>query len=125
MASCGEFRVHPQKTRIAFITTMTFAGVKLARRWVDVSGRPLELVIVPLRSFVVERADGLALKVPRYAAEVFGARPAVLARIGRSRIVGEIEQARDEWRFVVSEGGLRELGLGVGDTLDLFVRADS
>ncbi|MDH3683745.1 MAG: DUF5655 domain-containing protein, partial [Acidimicrobiia bacterium] len=28
-------RVHPQKTRIAFITRMTFASVKLARRWVD------------------------------------------------------------------------------------------
>lgn len=30
-------RVHPQKTRIAFITRMTFAGVRLARRWVDLS----------------------------------------------------------------------------------------
>lgn len=34
---CGTFRIHPQKTRIAFITTMTFAGATLARRWLDVS----------------------------------------------------------------------------------------
>ena len=31
----GEFRVHPQKTRIAFISRMTFAGLTLARRWAD------------------------------------------------------------------------------------------
>jgi len=31
----GEFRVHPQKTRIAFISRMTFGGVSLARKWVD------------------------------------------------------------------------------------------
>lgn len=37
LESCGEFRVHPQKTRIAFISVMTFAGVRLARRWVDLS----------------------------------------------------------------------------------------
>lgn len=34
---CGDFRIHPQKTRIAFITTMTFAGARLARQWIDVS----------------------------------------------------------------------------------------
>ena len=34
---CGQFRVHSQKTRIAFISRMTFAGVKLARRWADLS----------------------------------------------------------------------------------------
>lgn len=34
---CGEFRIHPQQSRIAFISTMTFAGVHLAREWVDVS----------------------------------------------------------------------------------------
>lgn len=33
----GEFRIHPQKTRIAFISRMTFAGVSLARRWADLS----------------------------------------------------------------------------------------
>ncbi len=37
LEECGEFRVHPQKTRIAFISVMTFAGVRLARRWVDLS----------------------------------------------------------------------------------------
>ena len=34
---CGEFRIHPQKTRVAFIARMTFAGVALARRWGDLS----------------------------------------------------------------------------------------
>ncbi|MDH3249478.1 MAG: DUF5655 domain-containing protein [Acidimicrobiia bacterium] len=34
---CGEFRIHPQKSRIAFISVMTFAGVRLANDWVDVS----------------------------------------------------------------------------------------
>lgn len=33
----GQFRVHPQKTRIAFISRMSFASVVLARRWVDLS----------------------------------------------------------------------------------------
>lgn len=33
---CGEFRIHPQKTRIAFIAAMSFAGATLARRWIDV-----------------------------------------------------------------------------------------
>lgn len=33
----GEFRVHPQQTRIAFISRMTFGGVSLARKWVDLS----------------------------------------------------------------------------------------
>jgi len=37
LESCGEFRIHAQKTRIAFITRMTFAGVSLAERWVDLS----------------------------------------------------------------------------------------
>jgi hypothetical protein len=37
MSACGQFRIHPQKTRIAFISTMTFAGARLARRWMDVS----------------------------------------------------------------------------------------
>lgn len=31
----GEFRFHPQKTRIAFISRMTFGGVALARDWAD------------------------------------------------------------------------------------------
>ncbi len=41
----GEFRIHPQKTRIAFISRMTFAGLSLARRWVDLAfilDEPLE-----------------------------------------------------------------------------------
>ena len=34
---CGEYRIHPQKSRVAFIASMTFAGAKLAQRWIDVS----------------------------------------------------------------------------------------
>ena len=45
LESAGDFRIHPQKTRIAFISRMTFAGVSLAQRWVDLSfmlARPLD-----------------------------------------------------------------------------------
>lgn len=31
----GPFRIHPQKTRIAFISRMTFASCQLAKHWVD------------------------------------------------------------------------------------------
>ena len=34
---CGEFRIHAQKTRIAFISRMSFAAVSVAERWVDLS----------------------------------------------------------------------------------------
>ena len=34
---CGEFRIHAQKTRIAFISRMSFAAVSVAKRWVDLS----------------------------------------------------------------------------------------
>ena len=34
---CGVVRVHPQRTRVAFINTMSFAAIRLARRWVDLS----------------------------------------------------------------------------------------
>lgn len=37
VGECGEFRMHPQKTRIAFIARMTFASATLARRWIDIS----------------------------------------------------------------------------------------
>jgi hypothetical protein len=34
---CGEFRVHAQKTRIAFISRMSFAGVRATKSWIDLS----------------------------------------------------------------------------------------
>jgi hypothetical protein len=37
LETCGEFRIHPQKSRIGFITRMTFGGVSLAKHWVDLS----------------------------------------------------------------------------------------
>ena len=156
----GEFRIHPQKTRISFITRMTFASVKLARRWVDLSfiveravddarirrievygptsfnheirvgsptdvdrglsgwlaaarrrgdqetldprarveplvGRPLEVVLVPLRTKVVDHGDRLGLSLPRHAVEVFEAHPRVIARMGRDRYPGTIEPMGD------------------------------
>ena len=189
MAACGEFRIHPQKSRIAFITIMTFAGVKLARRWVDVSlitaepiddprierlecygptsfahtirvtdpaqldptvrewlcrawrrgnretldpgahvqplaGRALELVLVPLRALVVERADDLALAIPRYAAEVFADHPTARAKIGGTVVTGAIEADGEQWTFSPLQPVLRELGAGSGDTVDAFLRAD-
>ncbi|MGD2102212.1 MAG: DUF5655 domain-containing protein [Acidimicrobiia bacterium] len=36
LETAGDFRIHPQKTRIAFISRMTFGGVSLARKWADV-----------------------------------------------------------------------------------------
>ncbi len=188
VAACGPFRIHPQKTRIAFVTTMTFAGVKLARRWVDVSfitaepiddiritrlecygptsfghtirirdteqldstvsawlceswrrgnqesldpdahvrplgGRALELVIVPLRTFVVEHGEDLVLKLPRYAAEIFAAHPTAQARIAKHVVHGLIEAAEDQWRFRPLGPGLRESGLGRGDAVDVSLRA--
>jgi hypothetical protein len=36
LEEAGEFRIHPQKTRVAFITRMTFAWISLAKRWADV-----------------------------------------------------------------------------------------
>ena len=32
---CGDYRMHPTKTRVAFITRMSFAGASLRRRWID------------------------------------------------------------------------------------------
>lgn len=190
VADCGPFRIHPQKTRLSFITTMTFAGVTLARRWVDISfitaepindsrirsiecygptsfghevriddveqldstvrawlcrswrrgnqetldpdahvtplgGHALGLVVVPLRALVVEHGDDLAVKIPRYAAEVFANHPETLARVAKTVVRGMIETAEDRWLFRPSRRhGLRELGIGAGDPIDAFLRAD-
>jgi Domain of unknown function (DUF5655) len=37
LQGCGEFRVHAQKTRIAFISRMSFAGIRATKNWVDLS----------------------------------------------------------------------------------------
>ncbi|MDH3293356.1 MAG: DUF5655 domain-containing protein [Acidimicrobiia bacterium] len=189
VGACGTFRVHPQKTRVAFINTMTFAGVKLARRWIDVSfitaepiddprirglecygptsfghtfrvheavqldstvrtwlcrswrrgnqesldpeahveplaGRALGLAVVPLRTLVVEQSDHLALKIPRYAAEIFADHPNTQARIAKAVVHGVIEAASDHWRFRPVSSDLRQLGLATGDPVDAFLRAD-
>ena len=41
---CGDYRMHPAKTRVAFITRMSFAGATLRRDWIDVG------FILPYRS---------------------------------------------------------------------------
>jgi len=185
---CGEFRIHPQKSRVAFIARMTFAGVRLATRWADLSfilarplddrrirslemygptsfghhvriadpsevdrdvrawlceahsrgqqetldskatveplvGIALERVLVPLRTRVVDTVDGLALRLPVYAAQAFGAHPYVTARVGRNRYAAEIRT--DEGRPVMFMGDvLNQLGLGSGDETDAFLTAD-
>ncbi len=187
LRTCGEFRIHPQKGRVAFIARMTFAGVKLARRWADVGfilpspiddprirelvlygptsfgheiriaqtedvdgdvltwlcaahrrglretldstahvdplvGRSLELLLVPLRTRVVEHESGLALSLPRYAGEAFAAHPHITARIGARHYRGEVEHAGDGYELATTE--LEESGLGIGDATDAFLRAE-
>lgn len=183
LRDCGEYRIHPQKTRIAFITTMTFASVRLAQRWVDlglitpepiednriakvdlygptsfaselrlrsiadvdadvrewlciayerglqetldtaamvepVTGLTLERLRVPLASTVVPHGDDLALALPRYAMDVFGAHPAVRVRIKGETLDGEITE---DGALIVD---VASLGLGEGDPVDVTLRAD-
>ena len=140
VASCGEYRVHPQKTRIAFITTMTFAAVKLARRWVDVSFITAEPIDDP-------QIDRLECYGPTsFAHTIRVAEPGQLDATVRGWLCRSWRRGNREAldssvhvqplagralglvvvpvRSVVAGGGLRELGMGVGDTLELFVRAD-
>lgn len=189
IGDCGVARVHPQRTRIAFISSMTFASVALARRWVDVTlitespiddprirslecygptsfahtvrlvevtdldddvrrwlcrslrrgdrttldptadveplaGRPLELVTVPLRCELVRRDGRLALRIPRYAADVFAAHPEVVARIGRDHVGGRVRRGGGGWSVDIPVGTLEAAGLGEGEMVDAFLRAD-
>lgn len=188
LRDAGDFRVHPQKTRIAFISRMTFGGVRLARRWADLSfiveralddprirrielygptsfghevrltgpeavdddvrgwlalalrrgdqetldsrapvepavGRTLEVLLVPLRSRVIGHDSGLALHLPRFAAEVFDAHPQVLARIGGHRYPGTVAEV-DGGGVLTLDVGLTSLGLGLDDPVDVFLTAD-
>jgi hypothetical protein len=88
------------------------------------TGRELELVVVPLRALVIEENDGLALQVPRYAAEVFADHRAVQARIRKAVVNGTITGADEQCRFSPLTTGLRDLGLGPGDSIDASLRAD-
>ncbi len=189
LAGVGDFRIHPQKTRIAFISRMSFASVKLARRWVDLAfivpspiddprirrielygptsfghhlrleeidqvdrevrgwlaealrrgdqetldsrarvepvvGRPLEIMIVPLRTRVLRHGDELALRLPRYAAEAFDAHRRVDARIAGTHLSGRVESTPDGDILVFDHAELSRLGLGVGDDTDAFLTAD-
>ena len=189
LAEAGDFRIHPQKTRIAFISRMSFASVTLARRWVDMAfilpsyvddprirrielygptsfghhlrlggvtevdgdvhawlaealrrgdqetldpsarvdpvvGRSLEILMVPLRTRVCRHADGLALALPRYAAEAFEAHPRVNARIARSHQSGRIEPTPAGDLLVFDHDELSRLGLGENEKTDAFLTAD-
>ena len=189
MRTCGPFRIHPQKTRIAFINTMTFASARLARRWIDVMlitaepiddrrirtlecygpttftngvriaeiddldaafrrwacdslrrgsqethepaahvealvGRPLELVVVPLRGEVVDADGVLVVRIPRYAADVFQAHPSVGVRLIGHDVRGLVEAGDDRWWVRLPPQTLESLGLGAGDGVDVTLRAD-
>ncbi len=189
LAGAGDFRIHPQKTRIAFISRMSFASVKLARRWVDLAfivpypidaprirrielygptsfghhlrleevdqvdrevrgwlaealrrgdqetldsrarvepvvGRPLEIMIVPLRTRVLRYGDELALRLPRYAAEAFDAHRPVDARIAGTHLSGRVEPTPAGDILVFDHAELGRLGLGEGDDTDAFLTAD-
>lgn len=189
LSACGEFRIHPHKTRISFIDRMTFAGARLARRWIDISlitsepiddprirtlecygptsfahglritdvddldddvrewlcaslrrgrqdtldpaahvepllGLPLELVVVPLRAKVFQHGDALVVHIPRYAAEVFEAHPAVCGTIGRHRLSGIVEAGGDRCLVNFTPGTLESLGFGVRERADVFLRAE-
>ncbi len=188
IAACGEFRIHPQKTRISFIARMTFAGIRLARRWADLSfilptplddagvrkidlygptsfghevrltgpddvddavgswlcqahtrgeqktldpraevnpvvGRALEHLMAPLRTRVVGTGEGLAVTVPTYVAQAFGAHPQVVARIQGDQYPGEIRLVDGEARLFLGDA-LQVIGLGVGEAVDAFLAAD-
>jgi hypothetical protein len=187
--ACGEVRVHPQRTRIAFISTMTFAGAKLALDWMDImsitpepiddprirsivcygptsfgdglriaaasdldadirewlcvakrrgdeapldpdarvaplTGRPLGLVHVPLRSRVIERSEARALRIPGYAADVFGVRPAVRVSVGGEQARGMVGASGTSGWVAFAGHELESLGLGVGDAVDVGLCAD-
>ena len=75
----GSFRVHPQRTRIGFISRMTFASVTLRRRWVVLS-----LVLAePLGSDRIERI------------EVYG--PSTFVHSVRISSPAEVDHELDVW----------------------------
>lgn len=53
LGRCGVFRTHPQKSRVAFIARMTFAGLRLAERWADLSF----ITPTPVPSHRIRRVD--------------------------------------------------------------------
>jgi len=189
VAEAGDFRIHSQKTRIAFISRMSFASVTLARRWDDLAfimphpiddprirlielygptsfghhvrldqvdqvdravrgwlaealrrgdqetlnprahveplvGRHLEILMVPLRTQVCQHPAGLALRLPRYAAEAFDAHPRVDARIAGTHQSGHLQSTPDGDLLVFDHNELSQLGLGEGDQTDAFLTAD-
>ena len=80
--------------------------------------------MVPLRTRVCRHADGLALALPRYAAEAFEAHPRVNARIARSHQSGRIEPTPAGDLLVFDHDELSRLGLGENEKADAFLTAD-
>jgi hypothetical protein len=60
----------------------------------------------------------------RFAADVFGPHRAVVARLGRVSIAGEIHTAGDQSWWPIPTAAFEALGLDVGDAADLSLRAD-
>jgi hypothetical protein len=189
LAQAGDFRIHPQKTRIAFTSRMSFASIVLAQRWADLAfivpsaiddlrirrielygptsfghhvrlhdaaevdhtvrgwlaealrrgnqetldsratvepavGRPLEVLMVPLRAQVCRHAGALALRLPRYAAAAFDEHRHVDARVAGTHHAGRVTSTPDGHLLVFDHDELGDLGLGEGDKTDAFLTAD-
>ena len=80
--------------------------------------------MVPLRCEVMEQEGSLALRIPRYAAEVFEANPAVRVRVGRDEWSGVVDAANDRGWVSLHARLLETLGLGVGNSVEVHLRAD-
>lgn len=79
LAGAGPFRIHPQRTRIAFISRMTFASLRLARRWAD-----LDLILEgPIDDERIRRID------------LYG--PTSFDHLVRVGSPGEVDHDVEEW----------------------------
>jgi hypothetical protein len=83
------------------------------------TGRALELIVVPLRALVIDNDDDdLALQVPGYAAEVFADHRAVEARISKAVVAGMVDIADEAGLFSPLAPGLRAMRLRPGDSVE-------
>jgi hypothetical protein len=88
--ACGPVRLHPVKTRVGFITRMSFAGASLFQRWIEVG------LILPYRS-----------DDPRFhKVQTFGARSH--GHWLRVRTLEELDDQLDGWLHDAYRVGLQE-----------------
>lgn len=86
----GPFRIHPQQTRIAFIATMSFASVRFARGWVDLT----LITAAPIESDRVRRL------------ELYG--PTSFGSTIRLSSVGEVDESVRTWLGRAYARGIRK-----------------